>query len=77
LLCKIDISQVRTFVMYRAMNGSKQKLINDKDDELDDEFETATIILIGSYRRGMRRKHRGHNGSVVGHEDHYWSRQKI
>jgi hypothetical protein len=52
------------------MNGSKQKLINDKDDELDDKLETTTITLIGSYRRRMRLKRRGHNGSIVGHKVH-------
>jgi hypothetical protein len=35
------------------MIGSKQRMINEKDDELYDELETVAIILIGQYQKRM------------------------
>jgi hypothetical protein len=47
------------------MIGSKRRMINEMDDELDDEIETATIVLIDQYRKRIRTKHRGLYGSIV------------
>jgi hypothetical protein len=63
------VSQVSLFVVYICMIGSKRRLANE-DNELDDEYERVTIVLIGQYRKRMRMKHRGHHASVFGHEVH-------
>jgi hypothetical protein len=47
------------------MIGSKRRMINEMDDELDDEIETTTIVLIDQYRKRIRTKHRGLYGSFV------------
>jgi hypothetical protein len=54
------------------MIGSKRRLMNEEDDELD----TASLVLIGRYRKRLEMKPRGHLGSIVGHEVHDRSRQE-
>jgi hypothetical protein len=39
--------------VYIGIIAIKRRLINEKGDELDDEIEMATIILIGHYRKRM------------------------
>jgi hypothetical protein len=36
----------------------------------------ATVLLSGQYRKRMRINHRGHIGSVIGHEVHNQQRQE-
>jgi hypothetical protein len=50
---EIVVSHVYSFVVYIGMVGSKRRMINEKYDELDDELETVTVILIGQYRKRM------------------------
>jgi hypothetical protein len=50
---EIVVSHVCSFVVYIGMVGSKRRMINEKYDELDDELETVTVILIGQYRKRM------------------------
>jgi hypothetical protein len=33
------------------MIDSKRRFINEEDDELDDELEMVSIVLIGQYRK--------------------------
>jgi hypothetical protein len=66
------IAKVSLFVLSIGMIGSKRKLLNAEDDELD----TSTLVLIGRYRKRLQMKPRGYFGSVVGHEVHNWSRQE-
>jgi hypothetical protein len=66
------VAQVSLFVLNIGMIGSKQRLINEVDDELD----TTSLILIGRYRKRLQMKPRGHLGSVVGQEVHDRSRQE-
>jgi hypothetical protein len=53
LLCGSVVSQVCLFVVYIGIIAIKRRLINEKGDELDDEIEMATIVLIGHYRKRM------------------------
>jgi hypothetical protein len=39
--------------VYIGIIAIKRRLINEKGDELDDEIEMATIVLIGHYRKRM------------------------
>jgi hypothetical protein len=39
------------FFVYKAMIDSKRRFINEEDDELDDELEMVSIVLIGQYRK--------------------------
>jgi hypothetical protein len=52
------------------MFDSKRRIINEEDDELDDELEMVSIVLIGQYRKRMRLKRTTRQGSVIGHEVH-------
>jgi hypothetical protein len=54
------------------MIGSKRRLINEVDDELD----MSSLALIGRYRKRLQMKPRGRLGSVVGHEVHDRNRQE-
>jgi hypothetical protein len=54
------------------MSGSKQRLINEEDIELD----TTTLVLIGQYQKRLQMKPRGHLDSIFGHEVHNRSRQE-
>jgi hypothetical protein len=38
--------------MYRGMIDSKRRLINKEDEEMDDELEMTTVLLIGHIGRG-------------------------
>jgi hypothetical protein len=51
------------------------RIINEEDDELDDELEMVSIILIGQYRKRRRLESIGHQSSVIGHEVHNQQRQ--
>jgi hypothetical protein len=62
--------------MYRVMIDSKRRSINKEDEEMDDELEMATVLLIGQYRKRIRMNHRGCIGSVIGHEVHNRQRQE-
>jgi hypothetical protein len=55
---EIIVSQVCSFIVYIGMISSKQRMINEKD-ELDDELQMTTIVLIGQYRKRMQMKHIG------------------
>jgi hypothetical protein len=70
------VSQVNSFVLNIDRIGSKQRLITQDDDELDDELEMASLVLIGRYQKRLQIKPRGCLGSVVGHEVHDQSRQE-
>jgi hypothetical protein len=39
--------------VYIGIIAIKRRLINEKGNELDDEIEMATIVLIGHYRKRM------------------------
>jgi hypothetical protein len=39
--------------VYIGIIAIKRRLINEKGDELDDEIEMATIVLIGHSRKRM------------------------
>jgi hypothetical protein len=75
-LFQIIVAQVSLFVLNIGMIGSKQRLINEVGDELDDELDTTSLILIGGYRKRLQMKPRGRLGSVVGQEVHDRSRQE-
>jgi hypothetical protein len=55
--------------VYIGIIAIKRRLINEKGNELDDEIEMATIVLIGQENAY---KH----GSVVGHKVHDHGRQE-
>jgi hypothetical protein len=55
--------------VYRIKNASKQRIINE-DDELHDEFDMVSIVLIDQYRKRMRLECTCRQGSVIGHEVH-------
>jgi hypothetical protein len=71
-LFQIVIAQVSLFVLNIGMISSKRRLIN----ELDDELDTTSLVLIGRSRKRLQMKPRGHLGSVVAHEVHDRSRQE-
>jgi hypothetical protein len=55
------IAQFSLFVLNVGMIGSKLRLINADDDELD----TSSLVLIGRYPKRMQMKPRGRLGSIV------------
>jgi hypothetical protein len=54
------LSQVSLFVLNIGKIGSKRRLINEDDNELDDELDMANLVLIGRYRKRLQMKPRGH-----------------
>jgi hypothetical protein len=62
--------------MYRGMIDSKRRLINKEDEEMDDELEMTTVLLIGQYQKRIRMNHRGCISSVIGHDVHNHQRQE-
>jgi hypothetical protein len=42
---EIVVSRVFSFVVYIGMIGRKQRMINEKYDELDDELEMGTVVF--------------------------------
>jgi hypothetical protein len=61
LLFQSVIAQFSLFVLNVGMIGSKLRLINADDDELD----TSSLVLIGRYQKRMQMKPRGRLGSIV------------
>jgi hypothetical protein len=49
------------------MIDSKPRLINEEDEEMDDELEMATVLLIGKYLE------EGANESYMPYWFSYWS----